>query len=122
MLKLTVIGNLGSDPEEKILDGGRLLVKFRLAAQHRTSKENVTTWINVAVFGKLAELAKQFLRKGSKVYVEGLPAARGYKNRQDEVMASIDLTADQIEFLDRRGEVQDAGNVPTPVDNSDIPF
>lgn len=120
MLKLTAIGNLGSDPEEKVLDGGRLLVKFRLAAQHRTSKENVTTWVNVACFGKLAELAKAYLHKGSKIYVEGLPAARAYKNRQDEVMASIDLTADQIEFLDRRGEATEAA--PTPVDNSDIPF
>ena len=121
MIKLTAIGNIGSELEEKTLDGGRLLVKFRLAAQHRSGKETKTEWVNVAVFGKLAEICKQFLHKGSKVYVEGVPTVRGYKNKMEEIAASIDLVADIVEFCDRRGEA-DAAPAPVEVEVSDIPF
>lgn len=124
MLEIVAIGNVGNEPEEKTLDGGRLMVKFRLGARHRENKEYVTTWINVAVFGKTAENAKRFLHKGSKIYVRGNPTVKGYKNKMEEIAASIDIVADVIEFCGNKGDSGEADAAPAPVEVevSDIPF
>ena len=71
-----LIGNLGQDPELRATDNGTKVCKFSLATSEswknrEGEKEVKTTWHNVVSFGKLAEICERFLRKGSKVYLEG---------------------------------------------------
>lgn len=137
MLELNAIGNLGNDPETKTMQNGTTLVRFRLAAKRRTGKGVETEWINVTAFGKLGELAQQYLHKGSQIYVSGTPAAHGFQNRTSgEVSASIDLAANVIEFLDRKTDREQEPEIPThhtppieqpsqgftPADEQDLPF
>lgn len=122
MLKLMAMGYVGNEPEEKTLDDGRLMVKFRLGARQR-GKEEGTTWINMTCFGKNAELAKRYLHKGSQILAFGQIKVHGYKNKSEEIVASIDMVLDEFEFAGGRTDNADTGTAaPTPVDNSDIPF
>ena len=73
--KVQLIGYLGNDPEFKLTDGGIKILKFRLATSEHYSKNGEktesTTWHNVVLFGKIAEVFSNYLTKGKQVYVEG---------------------------------------------------
>ena len=76
--------------------------------------------MSVTAFGKLGELAAKFLKKRSRVLVFGTPSARVYTNKAGEVVASLDLVADDFEFLDS-GTDGSQGQAFTPSD-TDVPF
>ena len=69
--KAILIGNLGRDPETSYTPAGMAIVNFSVATTGRWKGEDKTEWHNVKAFGKLAEIIGQYLRKGSKVYIEG---------------------------------------------------
>jgi single-strand DNA-binding protein len=92
MLTMQVIGNLGKDPEFKTLDSGRQLCSFSLASNKKIKGEKVTTWVNVTVFDEnKIKFLKDYVRKGSKLFAEGEPAARAYL-KDGEAKHSLDLT------------------------------
>lgn len=102
-----VIGNLGNDPELKELESGHKVCNFSLAtkrvyyvgdSQNRTKKEE-TTWYRVAIWGAQAEACKKYLTKGKQVFVEGRVSARAYTNKEGKVQASLELTANTVQFL-----------------------
>lgn len=69
--KVTLLGNVGKDPEVRFASSGTQVANFSLATQRKV-KENVTTqWHNCVCFGKLAEIVQQYVAKGSKLYAEG---------------------------------------------------
>jgi single-strand DNA-binding protein len=87
--RVQLIGNLGMDPEVKSFDGGRKLAKFSLATSQsytNTQGERVkdTQWHNVIVWGKLAETAEKYLKKGSEVALEGKIVYRSYENKEGQ--------------------------------------
>jgi len=106
--KVILIGNLGRDPETRYSQGGNPVTNFSLATsenwrdrQTGESQER-TEWHNVVCFGKLAEIAGEYLRKGSKVYIEGSLRTSsweqdGQKRYRTEVMAR------DMQMLDSRG-------------------
>ena len=109
--KVILIGNLGQKPEIRYTADGTAIVNLSVATSDTwTDKQGVkqerTEWHRVSVFGKLAEIAGQYLNKGSKVYVEGQLRTRKYqdKNEQDRYTTEVVLTGfnSTLQMLDKR--------------------
>lgn len=113
--KVFLIGNLGKDPEIKQMQNGSTLANFSVATSEswkdKTTGEmkEVTEWHRVTMFGRLADIAGQYLRKGSKVYIEGSLTTRKWQDKQtgqDRYMTEI--KASSLQMLD--GRAHDAGH------------
>ena len=123
--KVTLIGNLGSDPEMRYTPDGKAVTSFRMATNRRyttstgESKEE-TDWFRITVWGKQAESCNQFLTKGQRVYIEGRLHARNWEGQDGQMRTSLEVTADRVIFLDRRATV----SVPEEgeIEPGDLPF
>ena len=102
--KLIVIGNLGRDPETRMLPSGDNVATFSVATTERSKNGDVTTWFRVSAFGKLAETCQQYLHKGSYVYLEGALAQNEYTNREGQVRQSLEVRAREMRMLDKAGD------------------
>ena len=115
--KIVIVGNLGGDPEMRYMPDGTAVTNFSVASNRRWTDgasgqpRDETTWFRVSVWRKQAETANQYLKRGSKVLVEGRlkpdPATGGPRTftRQDGTIgASFEITADVIRFLSGRDE------------------
>ena len=138
---IILVGNLGKDPEMRYTPSGQAVTSFNVATnrQYTGADGNVvkeTTWFRVTVWGKQAETTSQYLKKGSKVLIEGRlvpdPATGGPKiwTRQDGTSgASFEINANTVRFLSSRGEGEggyqssgaDASYGSEP-DSGEIPF
>lgn len=126
--KFIGIGNLGKDPEMRFMPDGKAVCNFSIAISERykdksgESKE-VTEWVNVAFFGKLAEIAGEYLKKGSKVYIEGKMKTEKYsKDGVDRYTTKI--IGDKMEMLSGKIETESKPKA-APADemeDSEIPF
>ena len=109
MQNLTITGNLGRDPEMKMTPGGAALCKFSVGASSRAKEADgtwgkKTTWYSCTVWGKLAETAEKYLRKGSKVLVTGTFDFREYAKQDGSKGFSMDLNVTEFENLTPRDE------------------
>ncbi len=95
--KVILIGNLGADPETRYMPSGGAVTNLRLATQERTE------WHRVVLFGKLAEIASEYLRKGSKVYIEGSLRTRKWQGQDGRDNYSTEIVANEMQMLDGRG-------------------
>ncbi len=102
--RITIVGNLGRDPEERMLPSGDQVTDFNVATTERRKDGDVTTWFRVSTFGKTAETAGQYLRKGSYVYVEGTLALREYAGRDGQQRQSLEVRARDLRMLDKAGD------------------
>ena len=107
--KVILVGNLGNDPETKYTQGGMAVTKISLATTSvRKDKEGNTQerteWHRVTFFGKLGEIAGEYLRKGSQVYVEGSIRYDKYTGQDGVEKYSTDIIADEMQMLGGRGE------------------
>ena len=100
MLNITAHGNLGKDPEMKEVRGDQVAT-FSLAA--RTGKDE-TTWMNCAVWGKRAQTAAQYLRKGSKITIAGNAKVRSYTNQDGAEKQSLDVNVTDFTLPARESE------------------
>lgn len=99
-----LVGNLGQDPEVKDLEGKRKLVKFSMATNENYKNEKgekvtETQWHNVVVWGKLAEVAGKFLKKGREVIVDGKLNSRSYTDKAGAKKYVTEVVALDILFL-----------------------
>jgi single-strand DNA-binding protein len=107
--KVILIGNLGADPETRAMPSGASVANLRIATtenwKDRTSGENQerTEWHRVALFGKLAEIASEYLRKGSQVYIEGSLRTRKWQDKQGNDRYTTEIIANEMQMLDSRG-------------------
>ena len=107
--KVILVGNLGNDPETKYTQGGMAVTKVSLATTSvRKDKEgNIqerTDWHRVTFFGKLGEIAGEYLRKGSQVYVEGSIRYDKYTGQDGVERYSTDIIGDEMQMMGSRGE------------------
>jgi single-strand DNA-binding protein len=115
MLKVTVIGNLGGDPEElRYNANGNPFVRFNVAANYRVRTQegewqDKTEWLRVIVGGKRAEFLSQYLRKGTKVYVEGRLEASPWIDNQQQPRAGLTVLANDVEFMSSRSDDEGSG-------------
>lgn len=107
MNKIMLIGNLGRDPEMSYTPSGVAVTKFSLAV-NRVSKsptgerQTETEWFNIVAWRQLAETCNNYLRKGSKVYVEGRLTQRKYTDREGAQRTAIEVSLSDMEMLTPR--------------------
>jgi single-strand DNA-binding protein len=107
--KVILIGNLGADPETRAMPSGMTVANIRVATSEswkdKQSGENKerTEWHNVAMFGRLGEIAGEYLKKGSKVYIEGSLRTRKWQDKQGQDRYTTEIIADEMQMLDSRG-------------------
>ena len=108
--KVILIGNLGADPETRAMPSGTSVTNIRVATSETWdnkktgNQEQHTEWHSVAFFGRLAEVAAQYLRKGSQVYVEGKLRTRKWQDKSGTDRYSTEIIANQMQMLGSRGE------------------
>jgi len=138
--KVILIGNLGQDVELKTLPTGATVANFSIATTEKWSdkktneKKEETTWHNIVVWGKTAEMCAQYLSKGKQVFVEGKIQVRSWEDQEGKKRYTTEVKADRVQFLSSNSDVNKAssyaneniGNaqVETNVNyaSSDIPF
>ncbi len=106
--KVIVVGNLGNDPDTKYMPSGSAVTNLSVATneswkdkQTGEQKER-TEWHRVAMFGRLAEIAAEYLRKGSMVYIEGKLRTRKWQDQQGNDRYSTEIIADEMQMLGGR--------------------
>jgi len=123
--KVILIGNLGADPEIRHLQNGVSVANFRLATSEtykdKTTgeKREQTEWHNVVAWRGLAEITEKYLRKGSKVYVEGKLRNRQYQDKDGQTRYVTEIQTDEMTLLDRPSN--EAG-APRPATTSQQPI
>src|SRR5256885_15157820 len=106
--KVILVGNLGADPETKYLPSGDAVTNIRLATTDRWKDKasgemkEATEWHRIAFFGRLAEVAGEYLKKGSQVYVEGRIRTRKWQGKGSQDRHSTENVADDMQMLGSR--------------------
>lgn len=103
MNKITIIGNLTADPEQRTTQSGKQVTKFCVAVNRR--KEG-TDYFNVSAWSGLAENCAKYLSKGRKVCVIGSVSLNTYKDHNGEARGTIEIMAEEVEFLSAREDKQ----------------
>ena len=121
--KVILIGNLGVDPEVRYIPSGMAVASLRLATSESWKDKTTgepqerTEWHRVSIFGKLGEIAGQYLRKGSKVYIEGKLRTRKWQGQDGQDRYTTEIVVDMegtMQMLDSRGAgAQGAGQGPS---------
>lgn len=135
--KITVIGNLGNEPEMRFTPSGRPVTSFRVATNWRYTtpegeRKEETEWFTIVAWGRLAEQCNQFLTKGRLVYVEGRLRMHTWEGQDGQRRARNEIVADRVKFLDRQpagvpteakpeGKVEE-GAEPGDIEPDDLPF
>ena len=106
--KIQLIGNVGKTPEVRTFDGGNKVANFTLATTKRYTDRNgqlvdATTWHNIQVNGKIADVAEKYVQKGDPIYVEGELTARTYVDRNNVERVIYEVRASQLQLLRQRG-------------------
>ena len=107
--KVILVGNLGQDPQSRAMPSGKAVVNLRIATtdqwrdkQTGENKEN-TEWHTVVMFDRLAEIAAEYLRKGSQVYIEGKLRTRKWQDKEGNDRYSTEIVANEMQMLGGRG-------------------
>jgi single-strand DNA-binding protein len=106
--KVIIVGNLGADPETRYLPSGEAVTNIRVATtdkwKDKASGEmkEATEWHRISFFGRLAEIAGEYLKKGSQIYVEGSLRTRKWQDKEGQDRYSTDIRADTLQMLGRR--------------------
>ena len=123
--KVILIGNLGADPEVRYMPSGDAVANVRIATSETWKDRNSgetqerTEWHNVVFFGKIAEIVKQYVRKGSKIYVEGKLRTRKWQTQDGQDRYTTEIVVDMggtMQMLDGR-----QGGSSVPFDDAPAP-
>ncbi len=138
--KVIVVGNLGNDPDTRYMPSGGAVTNLSVATSEQWKDKQTgeqkerTEWHKVAMFGRLAEIAAEYLRKGSQVYIEGKLRTRKWQDRDGNDRYTTEIIADEMQMLGGRGGGSapmrdDRGSSSAPAPQSapddfddDIPF
>jgi single-strand DNA-binding protein len=113
--KVILIGNLGADPETRAMPSGTTVANLRVATseswrdKQSGEQQERTEWHRVALFGRLAEVAAEYLRKGSQVYIEGSLRTRKWQDKQGNDRYSTEIIGNDLQMLGGRGGGAGAG-------------
>jgi single-strand DNA-binding protein len=136
---LIIVGNVGRDPEMRYTPSGQAVTSFSVASNRKYTSSNgeqvnETIWFRVSAWGKQAEVCNQFLKKGSRVLIEGrltpdrsTGGPRLWQKQDGTSAASFEVTAQTVRFLTTRAESEgsmasDGGDMATAPAEDDIPF
>lgn len=114
--KVILVGNLGNDPEHRVLPSGGAVTNISVATSESWKDKNTgqpqerTEWHKVVFFNRLAEIAAEYLRKGSKVYVEGSLRTRKWQDQSGQDKYTTEIVANEMQMLDSRGSAGGGDN------------
>lgn len=136
--KVILIGNLGADPEVRYATNGSAIANLTIATNESWKDKQTgatqerTEWHRIVIFGKLAEICGEYLKKGAKVYIEGKLQTRKWKDKQDVEHYTTEILAHEMQMLDSRRNADQNNNQPRqqstqtsnvpPYLNDDVPF
>ena len=119
--KVILVGNLGADPETRYAPSGDAICNIRLATtdswkdKNTGEKKEATEWHRVVLYRKLGEIAGQYLRKGSQVYLEGKIKTRKWQDKDGQDRYTTEIEATEMQMLGGRGQgASDSGSAPAP--------
>ena len=128
--KVVLIGRLGRDPEVRYMPNGEAVCNFSIATSESWKDKNgqrqeATEWHNVTMYRKLAEIAGQYLKKGSQVYLEGKIQSRKYQGKDGIECTAYEIIANEMKMLG--GNAQTPAQKPQPAQaqddiSDDVPF
>lgn len=112
--KVILVGNLGRDPEIRYMPSGDALASFSVATtdswkDKSGQKQERTEWHRISMFGKLAEIAGEYLKKGSSVYIEGRLQTRKWQDKDGNERQTTEVVADRMQMLGGRGAAGGGG-------------
>ena len=121
------IGRLGRDPETRYTQSGKAVASFSLACSEKRGGEESTEWVNVVAWEKLAEIAGQYLTKGSLVFISGRMQTRKWQDKEGGTRYTTEIVAREMKMLDSKkdGQQQNQQWQPQPqrmVDEERVPF
>jgi single-strand DNA-binding protein len=108
--KVIIVGNLGQDPETRYMPSGAAVTNFTVATneswkdKQTGEQKDRTEWHRVAMFNRLAEIAAEYLRKGSQVYIEGKLRTRKWQGQDGNDRYTTEIIADEMQMLGGRGD------------------
>ena len=114
--KALIIGNLGQDPEIKYTQSGSPVANLSVATSERWKDKNTgeqkeqTEWHRVVVFGRLAEIAEQYLKKGSKVFIEGKIQTRDWEDAEGNKKYTTEVVAREMTMLNSRASTDSSAS------------
>jgi single-strand DNA-binding protein len=107
--KVILVGNLGKDPETRYMPSGSAVTNLTLATseswkdKQSGEQQERTEWHKIAMFGRLAEIAAEYLRKGSQVYIEGKLRTRKWQDKEGKDRYTTEIVADEMQMLGSKG-------------------
>ena len=113
--KVILVGNLGKDPETRYMPSGSAVTNLTLATseswkdKQTGEQQDRTEWHKIAMFGRLAEIAAEYLRKGSQIYVEGKLRTRKWQDKEGKDRYTTEIVADEMQMLGSKGGGAGAG-------------
>jgi single-strand DNA-binding protein len=129
--KVILVGNLGADPETRAMPSGSSVTNIRIATTESWKDKNTgdqqerTEWHSIAFFGRLAEIAGEYLNKGSQVYVEGKLRTRKWQDREGNDRWTTEVVANELQMLGGRAgagaPAQGAAPTAPPQSSGDAP-
>ena len=112
--KVILVGRLGKDPETRYTGGGQAVCHFSLATSRSFKdrsgeRKESTEWHRIVVWAKLAEIAQQYLKKGSQIYLEGRIQSSEWTDKEGQKRRSFEIVANEFQFLDSKSASMSAG-------------
>ncbi len=117
--KVILVGNCGNDPEVRATNAGKSVTNISVATSESWNDESGnlqerTEWHKIVFFGRLAEIAGEYLKKGSKVYIEGSLRTRKWKDQQDVERYTTEIIASEMQIVDSRNTANSAPQNASP--------
>jgi len=113
--KVILVGTLGKDPETRYMPSGGAVTNIRIATNEQWKDKQTgeqqerTEWHSIAMFGRLAEIAAEYLRKGQQVYIEGKLRTRKWQDKEGKDRYTTEIVADEMQMLGGKGGGASAG-------------
>ena len=122
---MILIGNLGKDPETRFMPNGDAVCNFSIATtdswkDKEGNKQERTEWHNIVIYRKLAEIAGQYLKKGSQVYLEGRLQTRKWQTKEGQDRYTTEIIADQMQMLGGRNDKEQQEPKPAQAPSADF--
>ena len=121
--KVILVGNLGKDPEVRHLENGTAVANFPIATSEsykdrEGNRVDQTEWHNIVVWRKLAEIAENYLKKGSQIYLEGKLRTRSWEDQQGNKRYTTEVVADTFTMLGKKEDAMNTQNSFAPSNTS----
>jgi len=125
--KIVLVGHLGADPESRFTPSGVAVSTFNMATNESWKNkegeyEDRTEWHRIVLYGKAAETASEYMKKGQLTYVEGRIRTRSWEDKDGMTRYTTEVLGDRFTMLGRKGENKSAAPVDAGGDDDDLPF